>query len=513
MQTAVFAILGLICIVVGLLLVLILHELTYIGLGLAAFGILLISYTFIVDFRTIRRTITSRRGKFGTSTTIMLSAFIGIIVFVNAISVGGVNHRFYFNELAQFTLTSQTKDFLAKLDMPVTAICFFTPDDTSGVNNYSLILLYEYKYYSDKLTIRIVDPDAHPEEARKYGITSSDYYQYIIFETVEGIYPVSPLEVQYNAEHAFTNALLQVTGTLQKKIYFLTGHGEDSPSDALTLVDQTLKDNLLQVDTLDIAFTHAIPDDCATLIVVAPKDPMADEERQIIATYLENNGSVLFMTDPNLPDDIDQLVSPWGVDIGKGTIVDPGSYAAPDQTTPLITRLQNYWLYTTIYFPGATAIIPQETKPDGTDVTSIAWTTSKSWLETDSAQLASEPVYNEGMDTKGSLAVGVLITPSIEYDDEGNVTKFNTGPSIAIFGDSDFVNNDNFYVNDNSTLFIKAVNILTSSSDVMTIEHNVLQKRRLILSSEEATFLNISSIALLPLLVLIIGGIIWWQRR
>jgi len=512
MQTTVFAILGLVCLIVGLLLILILPELRYIGWGLIGFGILLISSTVIIDFRKIRSAVTSRRGKFGVGTTIMVSVFVGIIIFVNAISIGGVNKRFYFNQLAQFSLTSQTQGVLKDLKMPVTALCFFTPNDTTGVNNYALTLLFEYIYYSNKLTIKKIDPDAHPEEARKYGITSTDYYQSIIFETSLGTYMVSSAEVQAEAEHAFTNAILQVTGTLQKRVYFLTGHGEADPSSTMSDVVDALKTNLLQVVLLDLQLTPSIPSDCATLIVAGPTKAMTDDERQIIAAYLANNGSVLFMTNPGAPDDIAKLVAPWGVDIKSGTIVDPSSYATPNLTTPIITRTQNLLGLTTIYFPDATAVIPQATAPDGMELRPVAWTTANSWLETDSSQL-SKPVYDAGKDIKGGLAIGVLIDPKVETDSSGNVTKVNTGPLIVVFGDSDFVNNTNFYNGNNGDLFITMINILTSSSDVMTIDHKVLQTRRLLLSSEKATFLNISSIALLPLLVLIIGGILWWQRK
>ena len=60
----------------------------------------------------------SRRGKFGIGTTVKVSLFAGIVVLANAISVGAY-HRFDFTGLAQFTLTSQTKDVLADLKEPV----------------------------------------------------------------------------------------------------------------------------------------------------------------------------------------------------------------------------------------------------------------------------------------------------------------------------------------------------------------------------------------------------------
>ena len=128
MQTIVFAIVGLFSMIVGLILSLILPEIKLVAYGLVALGVILVASAAIIDFRRVKSAVTSRRGKFGASTTIMVSVFAGIIIFVNAISVG-VNHQFDFTALAQFSLTSQTKDVLAKIKIPIKVLFFVTPAD------------------------------------------------------------------------------------------------------------------------------------------------------------------------------------------------------------------------------------------------------------------------------------------------------------------------------------------------------------------------------------------------
>jgi ABC-type uncharacterized transport system involved in gliding motility auxiliary subunit len=511
MQTVIFAILGLVSMIVGLLMSLILPDITLIALGLIAFGIILVASAAIIDFRRVKGAVTSRRGKFGTSTTIMLSIVAGIIVLVNAISVN-VNNRFDFTALSQFTITSQTKDVLSKLDIPVTAKCFFVPSqDEYGISTYAYSLLTEYRNYTNELQIKIIDPDQHPEEARAYNISE---YQTVVFETDLGKYSVSPTEILTQAENAFTNAILEVTGIEQKKVYFLTGHGEASHTDILSTAANALKINLLKVMTIDLQFTPEIPDDCALLIVAGPTKPMTDAEQQIIADYLKNNRTALFLTNPNAPDDIKQLLTPWGVDIQTGTIIDPSSYSTPNIDSPTITRSRSALsvITSSVYFPGATAIKSQENPPDILEIMPLVWTTSNSWLDNNFDPTVT-PNYEAGTDEKGSFAIGVLIYPSQVTDSQGNVTSINKAPYIAVFGDSDFISNSHFYNGNNSDLFLTIVNVLTSGTDIMSIDHKVFTTRRLILSPEAATFLNISSVALLPAIMLVVGIFIWWRRR
>ena len=148
MQTAVVALLGLACLLVGWLLMFILPGIRAVAWGILALGAALISAAVVVDFGRVRGALASRRGKFGVGSTVMVSLFAGIVILANAISVGN-SHRFDFTGLAQFTLTSQTKEVLADLDKPVEVVSFFTPDMPPPISTYGNNLLTEYGNYSE----------------------------------------------------------------------------------------------------------------------------------------------------------------------------------------------------------------------------------------------------------------------------------------------------------------------------------------------------------------------------
>ena len=529
------AVLGLVALLIGFIVMLLLPSIRLTAWGILALGILLLATAFIIDFRRVSRALTGRRGRFGVSTTVMASVFIGIILLVNAISIGNY-HRFDVTGVAQFTLTPQTKEVLSKLETPVQVLAFYIPGESIG--EYAVNLLEEYQNYTDQLSIESIDPAENPDMAREYGTTliPVEYrYPTIVFEGESGrrmvLWPeycalIEEQIVPVETEHAFTGAILEVTGIVQKKVYFLTGHGESDIYSDYSYAREELLDNLFKVETLNLLATPSIPEDCATLVIAAPQQSLTSSEVNIIQRYLESGKQALILINPNPPQEIKQLLSSWGIDIEDGIVIDPSSYVSPNKNTPLVTGERNYFGFTKTHFPGATAIIPGlEYTPQlvqtGEGGIQVIWTsedsqiqmflllrtTGDSWLEKD-FDLLKEPEFDEGIDLEGPLFLGFLIStpPTGEAEDE-------QGTALIVIGDSDFASNEHFYSGNNGDLFLYSVELLTAGEEIISIERKDPPFRRLRVGPDEERFINYSSIGLLPLLVLVIGGIIWWRRR
>jgi ABC-type uncharacterized transport system involved in gliding motility auxiliary subunit len=517
--------LGLLTLLVGLIILVLRSEIKYAAWSILALGVFLLAIAFVLDFRRVSSAVTGRRGKFSTGSTVMVFVFIGIVLMVNTISIGNY-HRLDTTALSQFTLASKTKDALAQLNMPVKAICFFVPQNPYQTDSYATYLLEEYQNYTDKLSIEVIDPEEKPEIARQYNISD---YSIIVFESEKHRRMVYPEEIMAQAEFAFTSAILEVTGTVQKKIYFLTGHNETSINGDYSYVYQGLLDNLYKVESLDLMVSGAIPQDCTALVIAAPQTSLNSLEFDIIKNYLENSGWVMILTNPDSSPDIKELVSEWWINIENGTLIDPSAYVSPNKDTPIVPRTQNYFgsYLSDTYFPGAAVITPQADYPDDVYLAPIVWTSGASWIESN-FDPKEEPEFNEGTDVKGSQAIGVFITviPPEETEEQttetenipGETTKEETNveviePRLIVFGDSDFASNAHCYNGDNGNLFLNSIELLTTGKELISIEHKVLSYRSMVIGPEETSFIQISSIGLLPLLVLICGGIIWWRRR
>ncbi len=512
--TRMLSIAGLITLVAGLVVMLLLPEIKLAAWGIMALGVILLISALVVDFRRVSSALVGRRGRLGAGTTLMATIFMGITVVINGISVTSYQ-RFDTTRLAQFTLTQETKDVLSNLKQQVKAICFFVPSkDQYGLTSYAENLLIEYQTYTKDLKIEIVDPDEHPDRARQYGITE---YQSVVFESGKNHRIVPPSQIiqfdsqglpqQVEAEHAFTSALLEVTGVAQKKIYFITGHGEASLEGNYSSVLKGLRDDLYVVDTLNLITNPVVPADASVLVLAAPQTPLTANEVTVLGQYLAQGGQLFMLTNPNYPDGLNELLAPYGVQLGSGTVIDRASSVAPRKDMPLVTPDRNYFSQTlgvslTTYFPGAVGVVPVGGE---TQYPPLVYTTTDSWLQKN-FDSTKDPVFNKETDVQGPIAIGVVIAAA-ESEQQKKLTR------LIVIGDSDFASNEHFSQVNNGDLFLDSVNWLAEETQLITIHRTALPFRRLVVGPEQRDFIIYSGLGLPSILVLLIGAIVWWYRK
>lgn len=519
-NTRILAILGVIVLLAGLIIMLLLPDIILAAWGVMILGVLLLVAALILDFRKVKGALTGRRGRFGAGTTLMASLFLGITLLVNGISVSAYQ-RFDITKLARFTLTEQTKDVLAKLDKPVKALCFFVPaKDTYGIATYAENLINEYMNYTDMLTYQVIDPDESPEKARKYGVFQ---YQSVVFESVfesvdnkRMVYPSQIMSfddegnvTSIEAEHAFTSALLEVTGTAQKSIYFLTGHGEASLTGNYSYVLNGLRDDLYKVNELDLMSFSLIPEDCAVLVIASPRKPLTDAEVAAISKYLEEGGQALIMADPGFSEQLNQIVTRWGLKFDDGTVIDRISTLGSSMDVPRVLGGNNYFytigLNIISYFPGAVGV-SYTTEDTETAWPSLVISSSASYLDKDFVTIENSTYNEEKGDILGPISIGMLVDGALT-DDQAKWTR------IVAIGDSDFASNDHYSQVNNSDLLLNCISWLADETKLISIRRAVLPYRRLVVNDDQTKFITYSSLMIPPIIVLLIGGIIWWYRR
>jgi len=507
------AILGLVALVAGLIVMLLLPEIRLIGWVIIGIGLALLAVAIVIDFRRVRRAFIGHRGRFGLGTGIMSFVFVAIIIVVNAISIG-FYHRFDTSVLERFTLTPQTIKVLTDIETPVKITAFFVPEDQDplGIVSYLKGLISEYETNTTKISSRYVDPDEHPDLANSYGITE---YQTVVFECGDRKRLVPPSQYVslddsgavsgIQAEHAFTSAILEVTGIAQKKVYFLTGHGEGSIDTNFSKAKEGLLDDLYLIGTLNLMTNPEIPDDCAALIISAPQNSLTVDEMVSIQLFLLNGGTVMILTNPGSTVDFSTIIGPWGFIVGEGTIVDPSSSVAPHQDMPVVPPSRNIFGLPAVYFPGATAIIPGEVVPQGVISNPLAWTTNSAWLDKNFTA-DSTPVFDSDTEIMEPLRIGVLIA----YPVDAAETRY---ARMIIVGDSDFASDEHFDSANNGDLFLNSVSWLTEETSLISIRRNVQPFRRLVVTPGQSNFIMYSSVSLLPVILLAVAGVIWWRRR
>ena len=500
--------------------------------AIVAAGAGLIAAGTLSDFRRVRSALASKRGIFGIGTGVSLSLVAGVLLLANLIS-STVFHRFDLTGLDQFTLTTQTREVLAEMDGKVEVVSFYSDPkpnvegsaEAAAVNGFGLALLQEYATYTDKLDIRREDPELRPDLARQYlGQGSAAQLAArlgaVVFRGTDGQMLVFGPQIQAEAENAFTSAILQVTGTRQRVVYFLTGHGEGSINGAYSFARKGLRDNLFQVAELDLRSISALPSDASALVLAGPQLPLADQEIELLDRFLQRGGRLLLLLNPNPQEELRELVSTWWLTIEDGIVVDPASHVAPNVDVPLVDRRRNSYGLQQAYFPGATVVVPRSGTPEEARVVPVAWTTPTGWQERLPLG-GSDPTFDKAVDAAGPLALGALVEAPVGAgrtaggtDSDSDGTGLHSPATrLAVMGDSDFATDRHFRNGNNSTLFLTLVNWLGEGDRIISVDRKVLPVRRLVLSPEKARFLNLSSVGLLPLLLAGIAAWVWWRRR
>ena len=499
------------------------------GSSIATWAIVAIGAGLIVanaawEFRRVRGALTSSRGLFGIGTGVSLSLVVGVLLLANLISTT-VFHRFDFTGLDQFTLTSQTQEVLRELEGDPGAlevVSFYSDANANNegsaeayaVNDFGFSLLQEYARYTDVLGIRREDPELRPDLIREY-LGQSPLTQLAVrlgvgvFRGSEGQLLVPGPQIQAEAENAFTSAILQVTGTRQRIVYFVTGHGEPSIGGDYSAAREGLRDNLFQVGELDLRRLDAIPDNASAVVLAGPQLPVSEREIALLERYLRRR--LMLLVNPNPQQELRDLVASWWLAIEDGVVVDPASHVTPNVDVPLVDTRRNQFGLPEAYFPGATVIGPREGTPDEARVLPVAWTTPGGWQEKQPIG-RGDPLFDQGVDATGPLALGATVEIPVGEDvDEAERASPTT--RFAVMGDSDFASNRHFRHGNNSELFLTLINWLGEGNEVISVDRKVVPLRRLVLSPEESRFLNLSSVGLLPLALLLIAGWVWWQRR
>jgi ABC-type uncharacterized transport system involved in gliding motility auxiliary subunit len=489
---------------------------------LLAAGILLIGVFVAIDPEDVWQRLTTPGALYSGNTLVLGVAILGILGLLNVVS-NNRHQRWDLTANKQYSLSDQTLKVLADLPQPVQVTAFYQDDDSRKQDAQDLLKEYGARS-GGKVNVEFVDPDKEPARAQQAGI--KEYGTTVMTmgdrkQTVTG-----------SRESDFTTALLRLTNPTQKKIYFTTGHNErrldSSDRDGYSQLKTSLESDNYVVEPLVLA-GNPVPDDAAELVIAQPRNPFSDEEKQAIKTYLGNGGKLMILTQPNLPPSQQQvplsdLVSQWGVEIGSAPVAEGNpQLTLPRQPfVPVVAKYPNHKVTEGLgltLFPTVTYInVPKDTQGKAT-ITAILQTSDRSWAETDPQELADlrNLKYDDGTDPKGPLTIGVAIeaTPdNAPQPSSDQADQSQTKTRVVIFGDADFPANDASQVqSSNRDLFLNAANWLAQEEQLISIRPKERDTRNLFLSGAQSNLVLFSSTLFLPLIVLGMGGFIWWSRR
>lgn len=499
--SSIVLIVGVAAVAVGLVLLLISSTLVRPGIIAIAIGIGLWLYAALEKPDRTMAVLTSRSARYGSNTTLMILAFVGILVLVNILA-NRYSSRFDLTADQIYTLSPRSIKIAQNLKQPVKVVAFYQTGQP-GQSQFE-VLLKEYQRYTNQISFKVVDPVLNPGLARQFNVQQ---YGTAVFESGNRHQSITTGD-----ESNISAALLKLERTKPKIVYYLTGHGElDFASTANTGGSQVM--TLLQnedydLKALNLAAAGSVPKDAAAVIVAAPSTAMLPAETTALETYLDNGGSALFLTDFSHRTPLVDIAHRYGVDIGSGIVIDPAQSMMNDPLSPLINHYDASPITKSlpmVLFQTATSVTPAKTPAKGFSVQPLAETTGQSWLETNPKVVHFDP----GVDPKGPLTVAVEVT-------RAPATPSSTPPAkgrMVFIGDLAFATNQLSSAVGNGSLLVNSVNWVAEDESLIGVQAKPQTDRSLVLSNTELNLILISSVVLLPAAVLVVGGLIVWTRR
>ncbi|BFI94743.1 MAG: Gldg family protein [Rhodanobacter sp.] len=408
----------------------------------------------------------------------------------------------------RLSLSPQSRAVLAKLDGPVEIVSYASPQ--GNLRAQVAGFLQRYRQAKPDLTLRFVDPQQDPARMRELGIT------------VDG-----ELIVHYRghqqlltelSESSVTNALQRLIRGSDRIVAFVTGDGERLPSgkgdaDMGLLMGQLAQSGLRAVP-LSFAQAHAVPEGTDLVVLASPTSDLPAAATQALVDYVQDGGNLLWLRDPANGDlGLKPLADALGVQVLPGVLVD-GAGSTLGLGDPRLLAVAQYppnpitlGFQLATRFPQVAALA--RTGAGGWTVTPLLRSSAQSWTEfhpIDNAHPSAIHYDAAAGEFKGPLDFGFALarlSPSPGKREQRAV----------VVGDGDFLSNAYLGQGGNRALGERIFNWLLGDDALVDLPREGVPDRVLRIGQGELNAATIGFMAVLPLLLLVLGGLIAWRRR
>ncbi len=466
----------------------------------------------------------NKNTKYGGSQSLLILIVIAVLILVNVI----VNKlpvsitQFDISNAGIFTLSQQTVDLVENLEED---IHIYLLAQTGNEDQDIVRLLNRYQELSDHIKVEYKDTVLYPTFVSQYTDTQPsesslivesskrslvvDYNDIYVYDSF-AYYYTGQMDITFDGEGKITSAIDYVTSDTLPVLYVLNGHGES----VLTQSYQAaISKQNIEMRDLNLLSTGSVPEDASCLLIYSPASDFNQEETAAILAYLENGGNLILYTD-YLPDEKPNLASileAYGVQPTEGIIIEGDAnqhlrgyahYLLPvleDHaiTQPLIDHSSQ------VMFPIAQGIEETPSHRSSLQITNLLTTSDASYHKADVVNMST--FDQEAGDQQGPFSLGVAITEAFE-DKETKIVWYTCGNSMT--------DEANLMVSGgNSDLFLNTLSWTCGREDSISIHAKNLTSEKLMLTAAQSNVWSIVLVIVVPLVVLLAGGLIWYRRR
>lgn len=460
----------------------------------------------------------ARRGMY----TAVVSALVIAIVIVFNLVLGSLPNgslEFDMTDRNIYSVTQQSVDYLKTLDKDISIVVLAQP---SAIDERISKFINNYAKLSPRISLKIIDPVLNPTALTTYNTetntvvvscSDTDKTRILNLLGVEGLqdgmilydaqtyYSSQQLKpISLDAEGQLTSAVNFVTSETTNTMHLLSGHGEaELGTNAASLI---AKGNI-ETASLNLLTQGGIPDGCELILCYNPTLDLADDELDMLLTYLRTGGNLLILLDNTELNNFNTLLATYGLQIQNGVISDSERYykafaqqygyfciyPALSESSEITSAVTSDAIFR--YARGMLEVTPQRR---GTVVTPFMTTSENGILA------VNDTTSTDGQYLLGATAIETFVDKT---DNESRLTVI-TAIDLISADISMFANLSNF------TIFMNAV-----TSNYGQVQNLTIPAKSLSVSINTIAhpgFWSLVFIGVLPL-GLLSGGLVVWVRR
>jgi ABC-type uncharacterized transport system involved in gliding motility auxiliary subunit len=388
---------------------------------------------------------------------------------------------------------------LAQLDQPLDITVYATGQDAKQGDVRKLVsdFVALYQRYKPDISLTFVDPLKEPEAVRKSGIRGNG-------EMVVNYAGRSEHLTTLN-EQTLTSALMRLARSREQWVMYVSGHGErkldGEANHDLGEFGRRLTQNGYRVTSLNLTVAQEVPDNISLLVITQPQKKLFKGESAKLLRFVERGGNLLWLLDAEPLRGLESLAEQLHIEPLPGMIIDPAAQQldAPKDWTlgggyPPHPVTRDFDLITAFPYASALSVDDSESWTHHTLVEGAAngWVSQRRDMRFDATQ-----------DVPGPFSLAV----ALQRDGPEHEQR------IVVVGSAAFLSNAYSGNGGNLDFGMNMVNWLAGDEQFITLAPHAAKDGALAFSRHQLTVFTYSLLLVLPLLMIAIGGWLWWRRH
>jgi hypothetical protein len=469
-----------------------------------------------------------QRAVLGINAIVSVLLFLVLMVGINYIAAR--RHKvFDFTKNRINSLAPQTYKALGNLKAPLTLTYVWAASREMPQPDASAQSVLEaYKGASDKIKVEYFNAVENPLRLQQMGLSTFTGQPLLVIapqskgeEAAKPSTPGARQEVTVVDEQNITSAILKINDAKQRVLYFLAGHGELSAAaagmggvgGAMNAARAALEAQNYALKNLSLLGSKAsIPSDAAALVAVGPQVDLSTAEETKLKQYIARQGRLLLLMQiPRTPlPRWKSLLATMNVEMLDGQVLEFDRDRAINPQIIVGTLDPNAHALLrgvsgAVVFPG---VVPLKARPAAPGAANAPLVTPL-FQSSEESEIVTVRGGSLQRGAKGPYALALAVETSSAPGGEG----LAAGLRAVVVGNGSFCTDSAFGQYGNTSFFLSAVNWVVGNDALVSIPPKEPVTNSISMTTATQRFAVLFSLFTLPILLLLIGTVIWWKRR